>query len=353
MNSFTVYLGNRQPVASIALAILLTMQLSGVFVPDFIGSGFFGSVAYGQSPRLSPNGMPTQGYPQGAGGYQAGQAQQNPQANPGFASNDPRIASLPTPSSNVNYSNNSTNGLAGGNGANAGSLDANGKVPTKSLLSVFHDGGWMMYPIALCSFGLMVFTFERWIALRHSRVVPRPFVSRLLEQLQQQMIDRDEAIELCEKNGSPMSRVLLGALRRYGKPAVEIEQAVIDAGERECNVLRRNMRTILAISNITPLLGLLGTVLGMIQSFNDITNAQAMGKPELLAGGISQALLTTAAGLLVAIPAYAVYVFFIGRIDSLIMDMDSFSQRLVDVISAEGLQESDGGRTRGRGRKAA
>ncbi len=348
MNSFTVHLGNRQSVASIALAMLLAMQLSGVF-----GPGFVGPVAYGQSPRFSPNGMPAQGYPQGAGGYQGGQVQQNSQANQGFPSNDPRIASLPTPSSNVNYSNNSTNGLASGNGTNAGSLDANGKVPSKSLLSVFHDGGWMMYPIALCSFGLMVFTFERWIALRRTRVVPRPFVSRLLEQLQQQMIDRDEAIELCEKNGSPMSRVLLGALRRYGKPAVEIEQAVIDAGERECNVLRRNMRTILAISNITPLLGLLGTVLGMIQSFNDITNAQAMGKPELLAGGISQALLTTAAGLLVAIPAYAVYVFFIGRIDSLIMDMDGFSQRLVDLISAEGLQESDGGRTRGRSRKAA
>jgi biopolymer transport protein ExbB len=112
------------------------------------------------------------------------------------------------------------------------------------------------------------------------------------------------------------------------------------------------MRAILAISNLSPLLGLLGTVLGMIQSFNDISKSQAMGRPDLLAGGISQALLTTAAGLLVAIPAYAVYIFYIARIDSLIIEMDTQAQRLVDIISAEGLQENEGTRTR-RGRKAA
>jgi biopolymer transport protein ExbB len=145
---------------------------------------------------------------------------------------------------------------------------------------------------------------------------------------------------------------MIAALRRHGRPAVEVEQAVLDTGERESNFLRRNMRAILAISNVSPLLGLLGTVLGMIQSFNDISNSQAMGRPELLAGGISQALLTTAAGLLVAIPAYAIYVFFIARIDSLISEMDAHAQKLVDVISAEGLQENEGTRTR-RSRKAA
>jgi len=227
-----------------------------------------------------------------------------------------------------------------------------GKIPTRNLLQVFHDGGWMMYPIALCSFGLTVFAFERWIALRKSRVVSKPFVNRIIEQLQQQLIDRDEAIELCEKNGSPMAKIMLAALRRYGRPAVEVEQAVLDTGERECNYLRRNMRAILAVSNLTPLLGLLGTVLGMIQSFNDISTSQAMGRPEMLAGGISQALLTTAAGLLVAIPAYAVYIYFVARIDSIIVEMDTHAQRLVDVISAEGLQENEGTRTR-RSRKAA
>ena len=264
---------------------------------------------------------------------------------PNAPNNDPRIASLPAPGSNVNYSSGSVP-------SPLSEEPSKSKIATRNLLQVFYDGGWMMYPIALCSFGLTVFAFERSIALRRSRVVSRPFVNRIIEQLQQQLIDKDEAIELCEKSGSPMAKIMLSALRRHGRPAVEVEQAVLDCGERESNFLRRNMRAILAISNVTPLLGLLGTVLGMIQSFNDISSSQAMGRPELLAGGIGQALLTTAAGLLVAIPAYVAYIFFVGRIDSLIIEMDTQAQRLVDIISAEGLQENEGTRTR-RTRKAA
>lgn len=304
-----------------------------------------------QSNRWNPNppSAPANAYPSTAtNGTYAGQQTQPPSSvrpTQSIATNDPRIAALPTPGSNVSYNTGATTTVAA-------AQDSTGKIPTRNLLQVFHDGGWMMYPIALCSFGLTVFAFERWIALRRSRVISRPFVNRIIEQLQQQLIDREEAIELCEKSGSPMAKIMLAALRRYGRPAVEVEQAVLDTGERESNHLRRNMRAILAISNLSPLLGLLGTVLGMIQSFNDISKSQAMGRPDLLAGGISQALLTTAAGLLVAIPAYAVYIFYIARIDSLIIEMDTQAQRLVDVISAEGLQENEGTRTR-RGRKAA
>jgi biopolymer transport protein ExbB len=231
--------------------------------------------------------------------------------------------------------------------------NADGKIANTSLLKMFYDGGPMMYPIALCSFVLMVFSFERFIHLRTGRVIPRPFVKRLIEQLQQQQIDREEGLELCERNPSPIASILAAAVKRYGRPAVEIEQAVLDAGERESNNLRRHMRLLNAISNVSPLLGLLGTVLGMIQAFNDIAGAQAMGRPEMLAGGIGQALLTTAAGLLVAIPAYLMYMYFLGHTDRLIMEMDRHAQRLVDAISAEGLQENDTGRVRARTRKAA
>ena len=226
-------------------------------------------------------------------------------------------------------------------------------IPVRNLLQIFQDGGLMMYPIALCSFVLTVFAFQRFIHLRTGRVIPRPFVKRLIEQLQQQQIDREEALELCERNPSPMVSILVAAIKRYGKSAVEIEQAVLDAGERESNKLRRHMRLLSAISNVAPLLGMLGTVMGMIQSFNDISGAQAMGRPEQLAGGIGQALLTTAAGLLVAIPAYLLYMYFLGRTDQLTMEMDRFAQQLVEVISAEGLQENDTTRTRTRTRKAA
>jgi biopolymer transport protein ExbB len=228
-----------------------------------------------------------------------------------------------------------------------------GKIPVRNLLQIFHDGGIMMYPIAICSFVLMVFSFERWIHLRTGRVIPRPFVKRLIEQLQQQQIDREEALELCERNPSAIANILSAAVKRYGRPSVEVEQAVLDAGERETNQLRRHLRLLNAISNVAPLLGLLGTVLGMIQSFNDIAGAQAMGRPEMLAGGIGQALLTTAAGLLVAIPAYLMYMYFLGHTDRLVMEMDRHAQALIEAISAEGLQENDTSRTRSRSRKAA
>jgi biopolymer transport protein ExbB len=270
--------------------------------------------------------------------------QQQPSPPPGNFVQAPRLAS------NTNTAN-AAGAAANGNAATT--EPRKDAIPARSLLQIFHDGGIMMYPIALCSFVLTVVTFERLIHLRVGRVIPRPFVKRLIEQLQQQQIDRDEAIELCDRNPSPMATIMMSAVKKYGKPAVEVEQAVLDAGERESNHLRRYMRLFSAVSNVAPLLGMLGTVTGMIQSFNDISSSQGMGRPEVLAGGIGEALLTTAAGLVVAIPAYLLYMYFLGRTDRLIMEMDSHAQRLVEVISAEGLQENDTSRSRVRTRKAA
>jgi biopolymer transport protein ExbB len=208
-------------------------------------------------------------------------------------------------------------------------------IPTKSLLQVIRDGGPLMLPIAICSFVLMVFVFERAVALRRGRVVPGPFVRKFLEQLSTKQIDRETALELCEKNQSPVSDIFSAAVNKWGRPAVEIEQAIIDAGERMTHGLRKYVRLFNGISTISPLLGLLGTVLGMIRAFNSIATVDAMGRPELLAAGISQALLTTAAGLSVAIPALIAYLFFMGRVDRLIIDIDTLGQQVVGFISAE------------------
>ncbi len=208
-------------------------------------------------------------------------------------------------------------------------------IPTKSLLGVLREGGLLMIPIGVCSFILLVFVFERSISLRKGRVIPRPFVRRFLEQLREGQLSREEAIKLCEENRSPVAEVFGAAVRKWGRPSVEVEQAIIDAGERVTNGLRRYIRLFNGVSTISPLLGLLGTVLGMISAFNTIVSAQAMGRPELLAGGISQALLTTAAGLTVAIPALIAYLYFVSRVDQLIITIDSLGQQVVDLISAE------------------
>jgi len=208
-------------------------------------------------------------------------------------------------------------------------------IPTKSLLQVFRDGGPLMIPIGLCSFILFVFVFERSISLRRGRVIPRPFVKRFMQQIQDGQLDRETALELCDRNRSPVAEVLAAAVKKWGRPAVEVEQAIIDAGERVTNNLRKYLRVLNGVSTISPLLGLLGTGLGMIRAFNAIATADAMGRPELLAGGISQALLTTAAGLSVAIPALIAYLYFSGRVDQLIVAIDALGQRIVGVISAD------------------
>ncbi len=208
-------------------------------------------------------------------------------------------------------------------------------IGTKNLWQVIWDGGLLMAPIGLCSFILCVFVFERAISLRRGRVVPRPFVRRFLEQLREGRIDREEALELCEKNRSPVSQVFAAAVSKWGRPAVEVEQAIIDSGERMANELRRYLRMFNGISTICPLLGLLGTVLGMIRAFNAIATSDAMGRPELLAAGIGQALLTTAAGLTVAIPALIAYLFFVSRVDRLVMDIDALGQQVVAEVSAD------------------
>ena len=194
----------------------------------------------------------------------------------------------------------------------------------------------MMVPIGICSFVLFIFVFERAIFLRAGRVIPGPFVKRFIHQLREDELEAAEALQLCEDNRSPVAEVFGAAVRKWGRPSVEVEQAVLDAGERVANRLRKYLRLFHGISTISPLLGLLGTVLGMITAFNAIATSDAMGRPELLAAGISQALLTTASGLSVAIPAIMAHLYFVGRVDRLVIEIDALGQDVVNAISADG-----------------
>jgi biopolymer transport protein ExbB len=226
-------------------------------------------------------------------------------------------------------------------------------IPQRNLLQIIRAGGVVMVPIFGCSFLMVVFAFERAIALRRGRVIPKPFVKRFLHQLGEGKLERESALALCEENGSPTAQVFAGAVRKWGKPAVEVEQAVLDAGERAANALRKYIRTFNFISTIGPLLGLLGTVFGMIKAFNDISTSSAMGRPELLARGISEALIATASGLMIAIPALVFYLFFLSRVDALIIDLDALGQEVVERISAEGLQAAAQPKSRSGRRESA
>lgn len=223
-----------------------------------------------------------------------------------------------------------------------GANENEGTIQVRDLWSIIKAGGPLMIPIALCSFILLVFVFERSMSLRRGRIIPKPFVTRFLQQIDEGELDRQTALELCEENASPVAEVFGSAVRKWGRPSVEIEQAVIDSGERITNGLRRYLRVINGVATVSPLLGLLGTVVGMIKSFNQMA---VTDQPELLAQGIGEALLTTAGGLSVAIPALIFYLFFVSRVDRLIIDIDAMGQRVVDAISAEEL-ESKGKKTK-------
>ena len=251
-------------------------------------------------------------------------------------------------------------GLAGTTVAEAESGDSRvapvareNPIPTQNLWSIVKDGGLLMIPILICSLILVAVVFERMISLRRGRVIPKPFVTRFIRQIREGELDRDRALELCLDNGSPVADVLAGAVRKGGRPGVEVEQAVIDSGERTTNGLRRYLRVFNGVATVCPLLGLLGTVVGMIRAFNAIATADAMGRPELLATGISQALLTTAAGLSVAIPALILYMYFVSRVDRLIIDIDALGQELVTMISAEDLENQSQKPPPGKARRGA
>ncbi len=209
-------------------------------------------------------------------------------------------------------------------------------VASRRLLEIIRSGGPLMVPIGVCSIILLIFVFERAIALRKGRIIPGPFSRRFIEQLKDGELNREEAIALCEKNGSPVADVFKAGALKWGRPAVEIEQAIMDAGERVSSELRKYLRLINGIATVCPLLGLLGTVLGMIHAFDAIATATSTADPKtLIATGISQALLTTAAGMSVAIPAITAYLFFVGRVDRRIMELDSLGQQFVNYVAID------------------
>lgn len=226
-------------------------------------------------------------------------------------------------------------------------------IQGKSLWEMFLAGGPLLLPIVLCSFVLLLVVFERTVSLRRRRVVPRLFSERFLLQTGEGALTKNDALQRCMENDSLVARVFASAVRKWGKPAVEVEQAVIDEGERVANEMRRFLRVINGVATVCPLMGLLGTVWGMMQAFEAIADSSAMGRPDLLAGGISGALLSTAAGLSVAIPALILYMWFVGRVDMLVMEIDRYGQELVNSISAEALEERRSRPRATKGKKAA
>ncbi|MDD4456766.1 MAG: MotA/TolQ/ExbB proton channel family protein [Syntrophotalea acetylenica] len=197
------------------------------------------------------------------------------------------------------------------------------------MLELFQKGGPLMYPILLCSIMALAIFFERlWTFFRVGR--GRDELVRDVEQLV--LKNRiDEAVVVCQRSDTPLSRILLSALRAHGRSRDQIKTVVEETGSREAAPLERFLGLLGTIATISPLLGLLGTVLGMIRAFTVIATV-GMGTPETLGGGISEALITTAAGLSVAIPVILLHKYLTSRLDHMVLKMEESSLRLVDLL---------------------
>jgi len=198
------------------------------------------------------------------------------------------------------------------------------------MLEVFQKGGFLMYPIFICSLVALTIFFERMFYLKSIKTKSKRFVDRVKNMVKKGSIEL--AVSACRKSPTPISQIMLAGLMKYGQRREEIKEAIEDSANQEIPLLEKNLSTLSTIGNIAPLLGLLGTVFGMIKAFN-VISIMGVGNPEALAGGISEALLTTAFGLSVAIPTVVIYNYLAHRVDKLINEMEISCVDLLDLLT--------------------
>ncbi len=186
-----------------------------------------------------------------------------------------------------------------------------------------------MYPIIFCSIVALAIFLERLWVLRRKNIIPQDFVNNVEGLLKKQKIS--EAVFLCQNDISSIAKIFLAGLRSTQKGMWLVKEAIEERGSREATILEKNVDILSTIANLTPLLGLLGTVSGMIKTFNAIS-VQGIGNPAPLAGGIAEALITTATGLCIAIPTLVCYRFLKDKASNLIFEMEENSIRLVDLM---------------------
>ena len=197
------------------------------------------------------------------------------------------------------------------------------------MFEIVVAGGIVMVPIILCSILAVAITLERLWTLREQRVVPVELTDKVWQWVENRALSDKQILAL--QQHSPLGSVLAAGLASRNRDRSVMVQAIEDAGRHVAHDLERYLNVLGTIAGISPLLGLLGTVTGMIRTFKAITVA-GIGNPTAMAGGISEALITTAAGLLVAIPALVAYKYLRGRVDTLVIQMEKESIKLVQAI---------------------
>ncbi len=218
------------------------------------------------------------------------------------------------------------------NGLPADSLQAISDSSSFSQLDIIFQAGWIMVPILLLSLLTIYLLVERLMTIRKSATDKQEIMHRIREYVASGNITGAQAF--CEVQDKPLTRILKHGLERLGRPISEIQDAVNAAGKHEAFELEKRMDVLASIAGIAPMLGFLGTVTGMIDAFREIQSLQGNVNPSVLAGGIWEALISTAAGLVVGILAYFFYNYLLGLIKRLVNDMEQSTTEFIDLLQA-------------------
>ena len=197
------------------------------------------------------------------------------------------------------------------------------------MFQLLAAGGWVMPLIVLCSVIALAISIERWIALNPKRIAPPHLLATVWKQLKAGELDAQRLKLL--RNGSPLGAILAAGLANRSQGREVMKESIQEAASHVVHDLERYLNTLGTVAAVSPLLGLLGTVVGMIRVFTEIT-VQGTGNANALAGGISEALITTATGLAVAIPALVMHRYFTGKIDAIVVGLEQETIKLVDAL---------------------
>jgi len=205
------------------------------------------------------------------------------------------------------------------------------------MFDMIIKGGPIMYPIILCSIIALAIVIERVFHLYRANIDTKKFMDEIANKLRRNKIM--ESIEMCENTPGPIAHILKAGILKHDRPKEEIKETIEEAGLYEVPRLEKNLPVLSTIAHITPLLGLLGTVCGMVRCFQVIQEKSASlypVSPGDLAGGIWQALITTVVGLSIAIPTYVAYNYLINKVDGFVLDMERSATDLINILTQRG-----------------
>jgi len=200
------------------------------------------------------------------------------------------------------------------------------------MIQLLREGGYLMIPLIGCSILALAIVIERFISLRVIEKKSKRFANKTRSIINGNDDNKvEKVLALCEMTSSPLSRILRAGIEKKDRKREEIKEALQDAGSLEIPYLEKHLKILGTIVTVAPLIGLLGTVVGMIRAFNVIA-VQGVGEPGALAGGISEALLTTAVGLTIAIPSLVFYNYFMHRTDKIVREFEKISSEFIDFL---------------------